>query len=86
VKAVMPRADRVYDDEVTLHQLADAIVEPAGIDAEWLRTLRDRMPPQYQSLLVAAIIAATALPERLPCNDSRCGAPPSDISRPAGLR
>lgn len=46
-------------DELTivLHQLEDAIVEPKGVTADFLRKLNDRSEPQVKMLLTAASLA-----------------------------
>jgi len=46
------------EDEVTLHQLADAVIEPPGITVDFLRMLRERMQAQYQQVLLAYVQAS----------------------------
>lgn len=48
----------VTDEEtVVLHQLADAVIEPAGVTPEQLRRLQEASEPQLKMLLTAASLA-----------------------------
>lgn len=48
---------------ITLHQLADAIIEPAGVTPEILRKLGDKSEPQLKMLLVAYAYACGEPPK-----------------------
>lgn len=47
---------------VTLHQLADAIVEPSGVTVEMLRHLREVNDPQYRKLVSTFFQACSQAP------------------------
>lgn len=50
------------ENEVVLHQLVDAIKEPAGVTVEHLRTLNERSEAQVRLLMTAASMANVQAP------------------------
>ena len=50
------------ENEVVLHQLADAIIEPKGVTVDFLRKLQDRSEAQVKLLVVASTYANTEPP------------------------
>lgn len=58
------KKQNVKDDRtITLHQLADAIIEPKGVTVDFLRKLQDTAETQLRMLLVAAGMANTEPPK-----------------------
>lgn len=60
------------EEEVVLHQLAAAVVEPKGVTVDVLRTMQERSEPQVKMLLTAASLANYA-PPAVDVNFSRAG-------------